>query len=275
MQQYVEQHIPADYFGGYLHPYLLRGRLHAHLFRGRADGDLVVCSYLDRWCRERSAAPCLIVPSLTSTEVDPLEAPRTISPGAPMTFAYIGPGIRRDCVGQMVRAAALLKSRSVLFRMVLTGLTPAAELRARSLVTAAGVSAEVVVSGWQDERVIRPLWRDASVFMMLRTNDRSSWACFPGRIGDYVLHGKALILSDVGDFPAYFTHRQSAMLVPPEDPVRLADVMTELILHPTLATDIGARAGDLAATTFDYRWQGQRLKRWLDEEIVPRTAKPL
>lgn len=267
VQQYVEQHISGDYSGGYLHPHLIRESLHKRFFPRLADGNLVICTYLEQWCRERSVRPCLLIPSLTSTEITPTTEAVEIRAGEPLTFAYIGPGSRRDCIRQMIDAASRLRELELPFRMVLTGLTPQALTLARSQAIGLGVDGSIELNGWQEESVIRRLWRDAPIFMILRTNDRSSRACFPGRVGDYVLHRRALIFTDIPDYNVYFQHKRTAMLVRPEDPVSLADAMEELIRNPSLVEALSRQSSKLATTVFDFRSQGMRLYRWIQDEV--------
>ena len=65
--------------------------------------------------------------------------------------------------------------------------------------------------------------------------------------------GRPLVLSSVGGFPEIAEHG-AARLVPPEDPVALADALNELVADPAGRLSLGAAAEEAARTR--YSWDG-------------------
>jgi glycosyltransferase involved in cell wall biosynthesis len=268
VQQYTEQHLPADYKGGCFHPYWIREFLHGRIFPKLADANLPICSFLVDWCRQRSSRPCLMIPTIITPDLEPISVKTDTSHKCPLTFGYIGPGARRDCVEQMIEGARLLKEKALPFRLVLAGLYPSVLERNRTQVKRLGLEGAVELHGWIDESRLRRFWTEIPVFMILRTDDRSSRACFPGRIGEYAAYGRALILTDIPDYNLHFRHRESAMLVAPGGAEGLANAMADLIQSPALVAQLGRAAGALAATTFSSEVRGSELLQWLSSHVV-------
>lgn len=68
-----------------------------------------------------------------------------------------------------------------------------------------------------------------------------------------------VVATSVGGIPEIVSDRESALLVPPEDPAALCRAMRELLADPTLARSLAARAGELILTRHTLEARTQRL----------------
>jgi glycosyltransferase involved in cell wall biosynthesis len=80
--------------------------------------------------------------------------------------------------------------------------------------------------------------------------------------------GRPLVLSDVGGFPEIAAHG-AARLVPPEDPVALAEALNELLADAAARDRLAAAAAQAAATTYSWRRIGEATAG-LYEELLGR-----
>ena len=62
---------------------------------------------------------------------------------------------------------------------------------------------------------------------------------------------RSVVASDVGGLPDTVQHGVSGLLVPPGDPVALADAVAELIADPPRRKEMGRRGRDHCLRRFD------------------------
>jgi glycosyltransferase involved in cell wall biosynthesis len=62
--------------------------------------------------------------------------------------------------------------------------------------------------------------------------------------------GRPVVATAVGGIPEVVVHGETGLLVPPGDPVALADALHELLAHPERARALGARGRERAREKF-------------------------
>jgi len=62
---------------------------------------------------------------------------------------------------------------------------------------------------------------------------------------------KGVVASDVGGLPDTVRHRDTGLLVPPANPVALADAVTELLADPGKRREMGRRGREHCLRQFD------------------------
>ena len=117
---------------------------------------------------------------------------------------------------------------------------------------------------------LRSRYRGASVLLApLRDDDRSR-ARFPSKVADYLLAGRPVVSSAVGEVGAYLRDGESAFLCTPGSASSLAEAVVRAVSHPEREA-IAARGRDVALENFSLTVQGPRIVSWL-ERLAGRGA---
>ena len=90
---------------------------------------------------------------------------------------------------------------------------------------------------------------------------------FPLAIQEAMVAGRAVIASAVGGVPEAVHNEVTGLLVPPGDPVALADAIRRLLADPALAQRMGAAGRVRAEQEFSYEAMVQRTTRIYDEVL--------
>lgn len=77
------------------------------------------------------------------------------------------------------------------------------------------------------------------------------------KVFDYLSSGRAIVATDVGGIRDAV--REACLIVPPEDPRRLAEAVTVLLSDENLRAELGARARKLAEERFDWNVMTRKL----------------
>jgi glycosyltransferase involved in cell wall biosynthesis len=136
--------------------------------------------------------------------------------------------------GPLVLAAALaeLARRGLRFEATFAG-EPSRELSAPALRDALGDRARYVGAVAGEDRLA--LFRDHDIFAYPSLRD-----AFPLAVLEAMSAGLAIVASDVGAIAEITA--DTALLVPPNEPGRLADALAQLITVPSLRTELGRAA---------------------------------
>ena len=185
----------------------------------------------------------------------------------PFTLTYMGPMFARDLPLTMLEGVRMAADAGMDIRFVVVGRADrlASGRTAIDKVNSDPTLRECVeFTGWvSDEEVVSRL-AQSDALVLLRQDDWASRACFPTRLPEYLLTGKPMILSEVGDVTLYFKHRNSVWFLPPGDqPKELADALLHLASHPNEAHIIGHAGRDASFEGFSYIEHGHTLYNFL------------
>jgi glycosyltransferase involved in cell wall biosynthesis len=98
------------------------------------------------------------------------------------------------------------------------------------------------------------LYRDADVLLNPSTTDN-----MPNSILEALASGIPVVTTNVGGIPFIVEHRRTAMLVPPRDPVAMAEASLAVLRDPVLKADLVAEGLEAVR---QYSWEAVR-DRWI------------
>lgn len=181
--------------------------------------------------------------------------PREEPSGVPVA-ALVARLLRDKGIREFVQAADLLRKRGCRIRCVLIGApdpgnpSSATESEINAWVTAG------TVERW-GHRADMPAAMAATHIVCLPSYREG----FPKVLLEAAACGRAVVATDVPGCRDIVRHRESGLLVPPQDATALADAIEELTVNPALRREMGATARRLAVAEFsDERVSGQVLK---------------
>ncbi len=248
LQQYAELHVAADYRARWLQGYYLREQLHLRKVPALAAGNIVISSTLSELVARHGARHILRLPSFADADFWPRAIAGAAREKIPGRVLYAGEGARRDCLETVLRAAALCRTRGQAVSLRLVGLSSGARGDCGGLAETLGISAHVSMEGRLDHAGLAREYAESSATILLRSDDRSSRACFPTRLGELLLAGGPVILSDIPDYNLELRNGVNALFVNPRSVEDVARGLAEAAGTNERNACIGAAGAEFART---------------------------
>lgn len=121
--------------------------------------------------------------------------------------------------------------------------------------TALGLSKRVRITGWTDR--VRDFLSRGDICVLPSRSEG-----FPLAVVEAMLAGLPVVASGVGGVPEAVCDGESGLLVPKDDPERLAEALQELIDDPQLRVRMGRRGRHHATQFTDEQMAGRYLELW-------------
>ena len=179
----------------------------------------------------------------------------------------------KDSVRFVLKAFTLVRQLHPETVLILCGgALPASIADIRSFAAELGLQEEhISFPGFVSRSVLLSYYAGAAILLAPLENDERSQARFPFKLGEYLLAGRPVVSSRVGDVPLYLQDRVSAMLAEPEDPASFASCINFLLDNPEQAASIAKAGTEVAMANFDFRKVGPNLDQFL-QNIAQREA---
>jgi glycosyltransferase involved in cell wall biosynthesis len=159
-------------------------------------------------------------------------------------LVQVGRVVREKGVEESVRALALLRDRLPDTTLALVG-AGQDEQHVRDLAAELGCADRVVMPGWVDAADL-PSWYAAADIVLA-----PSWIEAQGlSVIEALALARPVIASNVGGLPDVVDHERTGLLVPPRDPVALADSVVRLNGDEQLQRTLGAAGSSLVRGSF-------------------------
>lgn len=251
VQQYAEAHIAADFRLGPFTGRWWSERQHLRSSPRFAAGSIVISQFLRAAVATAGGGDILLLPSFV--DVDEWDARLTaaapLPPSGEPHLVYVGEGARRDAVPRIAEAVELVRRRGGTCRASFVGLK-----RARG-PGAFPPAQPAQLAQW---------YRSADALILLRTDDQSSRACLPTRLGELLLSARPVVVSDLPDYNVYLRDRENAHLVRGLAPAAIADAIQAALARTPENAALGQRGRETALAHFDWRRHTAAAAAWLE-----------
>jgi glycosyltransferase involved in cell wall biosynthesis len=238
----------------------LTGQMKLKLELMTFDGMLLITDILMDFYRERlhGDKKLFLVPST----VDPTRF--AVKKTKPFPYDYIGyfgsMELVRDSFDTLLKAYAEISPRHDDVHLVLGGMVvPAEEKLIRDLIKSLGIESKVHFLKYLSREEIIQYVVDASVLVLVRSNDIFTEASFPCKYTEYLSTGNPVISVRVSEIPKYITDGETGFLVDPGDYKTMAEKMEFVLDHYDAALKIAKGGKDLTDTIFNYSYQSKRI----------------
>ncbi len=121
--------------------------------------------------------------------------------------------------------------------------------------------------GYVPEQKLFELLSNTNAFVLPRLDSQEAKSCFPTRLPEFLLTGKPVIASDVGDISEYLTDNKEAIIVKPDSVEALAEGITKLIRLPDHGKAIGQAGKKKCKKCFNYRTRCEEISNFLQDLI--------
>lgn len=159
------------------------------------------------------------------------------------------------CIGRLavqkgfdvvLKALASIACRFPRVRLVLAGDGPERP-RLERQVAELGLGSRVEFLGWVSPDAVPALLNTATMVLM-----PSRWEGLPSVVLQASIMARPIVATPVGGLSEVVAHQQTALLVPPDNPARLAEAIEFLLGHPEVAAQMGQAARQRVQEVFTW-----------------------
>jgi glycosyltransferase involved in cell wall biosynthesis len=216
-------------------------------------------------------APIEVVPYASEMAFDDPPAPRPRpdvfggleQPGVPVLVALSRHDSRKG-IDILIEALRLLRSRGVGFRACVVGPGPLLDVH-RRLARTLGITDTTTIVGHAEDPIA--FLQHADVFVLPSIQEGSGSVSML----EAMQAGLAIVASDVDGIPEDVSHGDSAQLVPPGDPVALADALERVLADEGLRRQLQRRAREV----FEARFSADTFSRSVGRLYLELTREAL
>jgi len=158
-----------------------------------------------------------------------------------ITVGVVSTLYRHEGIETLIEAVALLVSQGAPVRLLIVGDGPEREALEQR-VQRAGIAEAAVMTGRVPFDQVHHYYRAIDVFCVPRIKARVSDLVTPLKPVEAMATGRAIVASDVGGLREVITDGVTGLLVPPDDPVALAEAVGRLLYDSDLRGGFGEAA---------------------------------
>ena len=104
---------------------------------------------------------------------------------------------------------------------------------------------------------------NAELLALARPRSIVADAGFPSKVSEYLSTGRPVVVTKVGEIPAYLTDGQNAFLADPDSVSDFAEKLRLALMDEAQAMKVGTNGKEIAQSVFNYRFQATRILRFL------------
>jgi len=172
-------------------------------------------------------------------------------------------------IDTLLRACAILSKRNAQFACVIVG-SGREEASLRKLAEKLDLGKTVVFVGWQSQEETRSYLIDASVLVLpsRRTRDGDSDG-IANILVEALALGTPIVTTTAAAAPEVIVDTVSGLLVPPDDPERLADALAQALGSKELCLRLSREGRKVAETHFDGSRNIPQLEAFFERVVTP------
>jgi glycosyltransferase involved in cell wall biosynthesis len=168
---------------------------------------------------------------------------------------YAGAFGAQDDLEGLIEALAIVRAKSVQFRMIMLGHNqrdPTRMASIQALIHARGLSQVVEMKGFVPLQEVRRWVEDSNLLLCIRAGNEFARSGLSTKVSEYLASGRMVITSALGDIPKYLVHGRSASLLPSNaNPPEIAGAIENALSSYEVRKMIGARGREVAERCFD------------------------
>jgi glycosyltransferase involved in cell wall biosynthesis len=242
------------------------GKLKSKLETKLCDGMFCISDYLIDFYKERGfdQRKLFLVPSTVDTERFNTTSDSMFS------FEYIlycgSLTILKDGVNILIKCFASISEKYPEINLVLIGKGDSVEdeIMIKDLVVKLNLDKRVIFLGQMSRTLIPPYLKNAKVLALARPESIVANAGFPSKLTEYLATGNPVVVTKVGEIPAYLKDNETAFLAEPGNIDSFTDKLVFVLNNYEFAQEVGRKGKELTLTTFNYSFQSRRMLTFID-----------
>lgn len=183
-------------------------------------------------------------------------------------IAYCGTATNeKDGVNHLIEAFSLLCSKFPDLFLYIIGGSPNKQHGSNvSFADKLGLGSRVVFTGIVPFTEIPQMLKNAAILVLDRPDNLQAKYGFPTKLGEYLLTGNPVVVTDVGDISRFIEDKISGMIAKPNSEKDFAEKIEWLLTHPEEAQQIGERGRQVALTHFNNITEADKILEVLFDE---------
>lgn len=177
-------------------------------------------------------------------------------------IAYCGTASNnKDGVDQLIKAFAIVVKKYPNYKLYIIGSTPLKQQRFANfeLTKELGIEDNIVFTGVVPAERMPQLLKNATILALDRPDNMQAKYGFPTKLGEYLLTGNPVAITNVGDIPLFLKNRENALIASPDDIEGFANQLCWAIEHPDEARIIGENGKKVAEESFNYMTETKKI----------------
>lgn len=175
----------------------------------------------------------------------------------------------KDGVDKLIRAFALLSGKHPDLKLYIIGKIPRKDEENGNirLIRELGIEDKVRLTGVVPAEQMPQMLKDAVMLALARPNNLQAKYGFPTKLGEYLLTGNPVVVTDVGDISKFLTDGVDALIANPNSDEEFAAKMEYVIRYPDEAKRIGEQGAIIAREVFNSKKETIKLINVLGIDI--------
>lgn len=233
----------------------------------RAKGLIVISKALKEYYSENGIKDDKIMVSNMTVDVTRFEG--LVKQDVPRYIAYCG-GIsnHKDGADVLIKAFAKVAQQINELKLYIVGkfVQPEEEAYDKQLAESLGIKDRVVFTGPIPSTEIPQLLKNADCLVLARPESKQAKYGFPTKLGEYLLTGNPVVVTEMGEIPLYLRDRVDAYLPKPGDIEGIATSIIEALTSPK-ANQIGMSGCKVAKENFNSEIETKKVTTFFDEKV--------
>lgn len=226
----------------------------------KMSGIMVISTELKRYFLEKGFEENKI--HIINMVVDAKRFEGDFKPAAEKYIAYCGTASNnKDGVDQLIKAFAIFHKKFTDYKLYIIGNTPSRQQANNNyeLTEQLGLKDSVVFTGMVSAKEMPEMLSGAQILALDRPDNIQAKYGFPTKLGEYLLTGKPVVVTKVGDIPSFLSDKESALLAQPNNPEDFAAKLAWACEHPQEASKIGEKGKKVALEHFNSEIEAMKL----------------
>ena len=161
----------------------------------------------------------------------------------------------------LIKSFSIIAKKYPSYRLYIIGRAPDSNQTYSNfqLVKDLGIECQVVFTGEVAASDMPQLLKDASVLALERPDNLQAKYGFPTKLGEYLLTGNVVVITNVGDIAHFLSDGESALIAQPGDIKEFAEKLEFAIENPEKMREIGENGRFIAELHFNYFTESKKL----------------
>lgn len=129
-----------------------------------------------------------------------------------------------------------------------------------------GIKEKVIFTGRRPRREIIAYQAEAKILVLPRPWSKQAEGGFSSKLGEYLLTGKPVLMTNVGDGSLYLKHMKEAIFAEPDSEPDLREKLIWILENYDMALQIGSAGREVALTRFNHLIEGKKLAEFLNAQ---------
>ena len=151
--------------------------------------------------------------------------------------------------------------------VILGGGRNSEEHKIRELIKVLGVSDVISLQGRVNKNQVPKYLFSAVMLVLARPKSLQAEGGFPTKLGEYLLSGKPVICTRVGEIPKHLKNRKDAYLIEPDSVTALENAISEILTNAEVARKIGLNGKKIGEMYFSAQKQAKLIKTLLIRDL--------